>query len=331
VEHHLAALDGPLVKDLGRDVLGRQFDALAARLLQHRREQPHLELEGQQVDARGAALAALDDDLLHEQPADRQIDWADHHQPAVELAVEEAGVRRHRGQRLCLVGAQDQLAELARLLFECRLLLRPGQPPADIEVGLPLVAAEVQHLEGAERLAVGLKLPLHADQPLAGRVNGELAEIGGDPLATELLGDGGGGARADEEVGDEVAFVAAGIDDSFQQRLGLLCRIAETFVCHWIDMEDVRPKVVHWNAGERIQILLVLWILGTLWPSNKALRAHLFQPLIREGRHVLPAVLAPFVLVLESREVVIRVGAILLIENGRGVFREIQNRVCVVA
>jgi hypothetical protein len=40
-------------------------------------------------------------------------------------------------------------------------------------------------------------------------VDGELAEVGADPLATELFGDGAGGAAAAEEVGDEVAFVAA--------------------------------------------------------------------------------------------------------------------------
>ena len=44
----------------------------------------------------------------------------------------------------------------------------------------------------------------------------ELAEVGGDPLAPQLLGDGGGRAGAAKEVGDEIAFVAASFDDALQ-------------------------------------------------------------------------------------------------------------------
>ena len=57
----------------------------------------------------------------------------------------------------------------------------------------------------------GLLLALHADEPLARRVDAELAEVGGDPFAPELFGDGGGGAGAAEEVGHQIAFIAAGL------------------------------------------------------------------------------------------------------------------------
>ena len=171
VEHHLPFLDGALVEDLGRDVLRRQVDALALRLFEDRREESHLELERQDVDPRGTALATFGDDLLHEQSPHRQIDRTHHHQPAGILAVEE-GLPL---QRLRLVGAQDQLPELALLLRESLFLLLARQPAADVEIRLPLVAAEVQDLERAEGLIGGLQLALHADQALARRVNAELA------------------------------------------------------------------------------------------------------------------------------------------------------------
>jgi hypothetical protein len=87
--------------------------------------------------------------------------------------------------------------------------LFPAEPPADVEVGLALVAAEVEHLEGAERLACRLQIPLHLDQPLAGGVDAELAEIAGDPLAPELFSHGGGGAGTAEEIGDNVSGITA--------------------------------------------------------------------------------------------------------------------------
>ena len=81
VEAHLALVHGALVEDFGRDVLRREVDALLLRLVQHGGEQAHLELEGQHVHARRAALAAFGDDFLDEQPPDGQVDRADHDQP----------------------------------------------------------------------------------------------------------------------------------------------------------------------------------------------------------------------------------------------------------
>jgi hypothetical protein len=85
--------------------------------------------------------------------------------------------------------------------------------------GLTLVLAEVLNDEGAD---VGDR-----EQALAGSVDGEAAEVGGDPVATELLGDGGGGAGAAEAIEDEVAFVTARINNPSQQGFRLLCRITQ--------------------------------------------------------------------------------------------------------
>ena len=112
-------------------------------------------------------------------------------------------------QRLGAVGLEDQLPEFLFLAGERLLLLFPAEPPADVEVGLALVAAEVEHLEGAERLARRLQIPLHLDQALARGVDAELAEIAGDPLAPELLGHGGGGSGTAEEIGDNVSGITA--------------------------------------------------------------------------------------------------------------------------
>ena len=59
-------------------------------------------------------------------------------------------------------------------------------------------------------------------------MDAELAEVGGDPFAPELFGHGGGRAAAAEEVRHQVAFVAAGFDDAFEQCFGLLGGIVQS-------------------------------------------------------------------------------------------------------
>ena len=80
---------------------------------------------------------------------------------------------------------------------------------------LALVLAQVQNLEGAVVLALCLQLPLHADHALARRVDGELAQVAGDPFAPQLFGHGRRRAGTAEEVSDEIAFVGGGFDDAF--------------------------------------------------------------------------------------------------------------------
>ena len=177
--------------------------------------------------------------LLHEQPSHGEVDRTDHHQPAGVLAMEEA----HVLQRLGAIGAQDEVAELALLLRERLFLLLASQATADVEVGLALVAAEVQHLEGAKRLAGFLQPALHLDQPLARGVDGELAEVGGDPLAAELFCHGGRGATPAEKVRYQIACVATGLNDSLQQRPRLLRWIVEPLIGDLVHGVDVIPDI----------------------------------------------------------------------------------------
>ena len=65
----------------------------------------------------------------------------------------------------------------------------------------------------------------HALQPLGRGLDGALVDVASNPAAAEFLGDGGGGARADKAVEDEVAGVGGRGDQPFQQGFGLLCRV----------------------------------------------------------------------------------------------------------
>ena len=107
VEHYLVPLDRPLIEHVGGDVFGRDVDALFPRLVQHVREQAHLELEAEDVHLGVVLLAAFKDDLLDEKPRHRQINRADRDQPPGALAMEGGetiGLLR-------LVGAKDQVQE----------------------------------------------------------------------------------------------------------------------------------------------------------------------------------------------------------------------------
>jgi hypothetical protein len=96
----LPFIDGPLVENFGWDGFGCDINPLGLGLVQGGWEQAHLELEGQDVHARGSPLAALRDDLLHKKAAHREIDRPDNDQPGGALPVKEA----FSLQRLGLVG-----------------------------------------------------------------------------------------------------------------------------------------------------------------------------------------------------------------------------------
>src|ERR1039458_9636012 len=100
------------------------------------------------------------------------------------------------------------------------------QSSTHVQVGLPLVAAKVQHLEGVEVFLGCLLLALHADQSLTRGVNTELAQVGCNPFASQLLSDGCRRARATKEVGDQVAFIGRSQKNPFEQSLRFLRRIA---------------------------------------------------------------------------------------------------------
>jgi hypothetical protein len=164
--------------------------------------------------------------------------------------------KKARSGRLGAVGFQDQIAELLFLAGERLFLLFAGEPPGDVEIGLALVAAEVEHLEGAEGFAAGFQLALHLDEPLARGVDAELAEVGGDPFAPELFGHGGGRAAAAEKVRHQIAFVAAGFEDTFKQAHGLL-RLVTLACLHRRELiGDVDPQVLAILAFGLVEITL---------------------------------------------------------------------------
>ena len=88
----------------------------------------------------------------------------------------------------------------------CFSLLGLAEVRVDADEVLAFVFAQVEDFERAVVFAFVLECALDADHAFAGGVDGELAEVGDNPLAAELFGDGGGGAGAAEEIGDEVAF-----------------------------------------------------------------------------------------------------------------------------
>ena len=118
MKHHLVLFHRPLVKNLGRDVLGLQVDALRFGLVQHVGKESHLELETQQIDLGDVLLPAFEDDFLHEQPRDGQVDRADDDHAARLLAVEDPQARR----LFRLVGGEDQVKERGFLGLKLLLL-----------------------------------------------------------------------------------------------------------------------------------------------------------------------------------------------------------------
>lgn len=149
VEDDLVALDGALVEHFAGDVLEREVDALVLRFFLNVGEEPHLELEGQNVHAGDALFAALEDDLLHEEAGDGQVDGADRHEAPRLLALEALEIFDGFG----LVRLQNERYEVLFLLFELFLPLLLAEVHVDADVVGALVLAEVEHFEGAEVLA----------------------------------------------------------------------------------------------------------------------------------------------------------------------------------
>ena len=155
--------------------------------------------------------------------------------------MEEAGLRQWLGA----IGLQDQVAKLLlpageRLLL---LLLLTGEPAGDVQVDLTFVSSQVQNFERTERVVHGLPLALDLNEPLARGVDGELAEVGDEPLASQLLGNGSGRPAAAEEVGHKVALIAAVQNDACQQDLRLLSGVPHRLVVGYFHLgRDQRPS-----------------------------------------------------------------------------------------
>src|SRR5690606_1139513 len=78
--------------------------------------------------------------------------------------------------------------------------------------------------------------------------DGELSEIGGDPLAPEFFGDGGSGPGAGEEIGNKIATVAAGFHNTFEKRFRFLSRIADPLKRHRVDYRNL-PDITNFLVG----------------------------------------------------------------------------------
>ena len=64
------------------------------------------------------------------------------------------------------------------------LLLSLAQIWIDTDIVLTLVLAKIEDFKGAIVFAVRFKLTLNSDHPLASGMDGELAEVCGNPLAS---------------------------------------------------------------------------------------------------------------------------------------------------
>ena len=161
------------------------------RGLDHQVVEAHLPLPAEDVQLALLELGALVHRRVDLGDGHRRVHRADVDHRLALLAVQV----RHARHRLGAVELEDEGEVLVERLLGERLVLR--LPERHALPVLALVLAEVQHLE---RLAA-----VDAEQPLAGDVDAPASQVTADPAAAEPLSDGERGARAAEEVGDEVA------------------------------------------------------------------------------------------------------------------------------
>ena len=78
-------------------------------------------------------------------------------------------------------------------------------------------------------------------EPTFDEIDGEISDINANPLPTELLRRMNRRAATAKRIKDNVAFIAAGFNDAFEQRERLLRRITQTFLglsANWIYVGD---------------------------------------------------------------------------------------------
>ncbi len=75
-----------------------------------------------------------------------------------------------------------------------------------------------------------------------------------DPPALESLSHGDRCAASAERVEYDVALVAAGPDDAFEQRLGFLCRIAEALTSLGVYGWKIYPHVLKRHTRHLVKI-----------------------------------------------------------------------------
>ena len=118
---------------------------------------------------------------------------------------------------------------------------------------LAFVAPEIVNIKSPVRLACGVKLALEFDQAFAGRMNRKAPEVRHDPASPQTFCHRARRAAAAEEIRDEVAFVAAGADDAFEDGFGFLGGVVCAFVRNGIDGWNIIPNRINnvsWNIIE---------------------------------------------------------------------------------
>ena len=106
-----------------------------------------------------------------------------------------------------------------------------------------------------EQAAHGL-LEAHVDQ-----LDGFRGYVDAYPLAAQLVGGDAGGGAAAEGVENDVALIAAGLDDAFEQGQGFLGWVADTFVSLRVNRRNVDPYVVGNSAWIGVQVAFESWNL----------------------------------------------------------------------
>ncbi len=127
-----------------------------------------------------------------------------------------------------------------------RLLRRLGAVHREA-AGLPLLAFVFTEVLHDERPHVG-----DAQQPFARGVDGEAAQVAGDPTAIQLLRDRRRGAGAGKAIENKVAFVGRRFDDALEQGFGLLRGVACSFQRDIVHQLDVSPNVLKWKPFDLV-------------------------------------------------------------------------------
>lgn len=136
------------------------------------------------------------------------------------------------------------------------------------------VGGRATHVEGDAGEGV-LQAPL--DQ-----AHRQVRDVDADPAAVQLLRRMHRGATAAEGVEHDIAFVAAGGDDAFEQGDGFLGGVAEAFVAGRVDLVDVISNVAHGNALELVAVPLDLRKATARGPVDLSLVVELVESLDSE-------------------------------------------------
>lgn len=95
-------------------------------------------------------------------------------------------------------------------------------------------------------------------ETLLDKADSEVSDINTDPATIKTLRDGGRSAAATERVENHIAFVRAGLDDTFEKSFGLLRGITKALCSPRDNGGEVSPNVLKSNTRHFVQIPFVL-------------------------------------------------------------------------